>query len=770
MRTGLLLSAAALCAATSFGSGAKSVCEPFPLGDVRLEEGPFMDAFRVNRTYLLDMVEPDRLLAGFRAVAGLPKKADRYRGWEGAGVHGQGLGHYLGAVSALYAVTGDLKAKERVDYIVNELAECQKANGNGYVMTIPQDAVWNRLKAGEVRAGGFDILGWWVPNYSLHKVFAGLRDAYRLAGNKTALKVERRLGDWYLDVVKDIEGEKLQILLGAEWGGLNETFVQLYEDTRDRRFLDAAWNKFCDKRVFDPLLHGEDRLNGFHANTQVPKIVGLAALYQNTGKDEYRLAAETFWTAAAKTRAFACGGHSDCEHFYDVRETPRKLGKANAETCNVHNLLRLTGRIFTWSPTADRMDWAERALINQIRAQIGRRPGEFGYFISQCPVAEKVFSTPFDSWWCCVCSGLENPLHYAAHSYYRSDDALWINMYHATALDWKEKGLRLVSTTRFPEEDTIRYAVSTKSPVELTFRLRHPSWCEGMSVKVNGKSVKVTSYPSSYFDLRRVWREGDAIEVKLPMKWRAESLPFSDNSFAAFMYGPTLMVGITPPEEGKEDFAKRRWEDQNAAPARTDQTARIVLAEDKAHPERPKDIEMMPFWKVYEEHYTIYFPVVTPAEYEAEKKRIAREAEEAARRRANTVDEVSPGFQQSEVDHGFAASPDTAVGEHLGRKWRDAKGEKGFISYIMKVDPVKDNELVCTWWGEDGGRTFDLCVDDTPIAEIRLDAKMGHRFFNTTHLVPRRLTDGKSKVKVSFRGKPGTWVVGGLFGVSTVRK
>lgn len=199
----------------------RRVCEPFPLGDVRLGEGPFMDAFRVNKTYLLDKVEPDRLLSGFRQVAGLPKKADRYRGWESQGVHGQGLGHYLGAVAALYAVTGDPKAKSRVDYIVDELAACQEANGNGYVMTIPQDAVWNRLKA------------------------------------------------------------------------------------------------------------------------------------------------------AAKTRAFSCGGHSDHEHFYDVRETPRKLGKDNAETCNVHNLLRLTGRIFTWSPLAERMDWAERALVNQILAQIG---------------------------------------------------------------------------------------------------------------------------------------------------------------------------------------------------------------------------------------------------------------------------------------------------------------------------------------------------------------------------------------------------------------
>ncbi len=760
------LIAVAIGAALCLGVEAAAVCEPFPLGDVKLGEGPFMDAFLVNRTYLLEKVEPDRLLSGFRKVAGLPRKADSYGGWEARGVHGHGLGHYLSAVSALYADTGDPKAKERVDYIVDELAECQKANGDGYVMTIPRDAVWNRLKAGDTRA----VHEWWVPNYTLHKVFAGLRDAYRLAGNKKALEVERKLGDWYLDLVKDVEGDKLQHLLDSEWGGLNETFAQLYEDTGDRRYLAAAWDKFCHRKVFDPLMHAEDRLNGLHANTQVPKIVGLAALYQDTGLERYRIAAETFWNLVAKKRAYACGGHSDWEHFYDVRENRRKLSKANAENCNVFNMLRLTGRIFTWSPTAERMDWVERALVNQQLAQIGRNPGEFGYFVSHCPVAGKILSTPFDSWWCCVGTGLENPLHYAEHVYYHSDDALWVNLYHATELDWKEKGLRLVSRTRFPDEDTIRYALSAKKPVALTFRFRHPAWCDKMEIKVNGKSVAVTSVPSSYFDLRREWRDGDSLEVRLPMKWRAEALPFSDESFTAFMYGPSLMVGITPPQPGKDDFAKRRWKDHVASPASTDETAKMIVTEDKQHPEVPKDIAMMPFWKVYEEHYTIYFPVATPEEYAAEKARAEREAAEEARRRANIIDEVSPGFQQSETDHDFAASPGNTTGDFNGRKWRDAKGEKGFVSYVLKVDPYRENELACTWWGGDRDRVFDVCIDDKPIAEVRLDATKGHRFFTESYSIPKDLTKGKTRVKVSLRGKKGTWLVGGTFGIATVRK
>lgn len=746
------------------------ICNPFALGDVKLGEGPFMDALQVNRTYLLDMVDPDRLLSGFRKVAGLSKKADAYGGWESRQLHGHGLGHYLSAVAALYAVTDDPKAKERVDYIVNELVECQKANGDGYVMTIPQKDIWNRIKAGDIRTGGFDIHGWWVPNYTLHKVLAGLRDAYRLAGNKTALEVERNLADWYLDVVKDVDGEKLQTLLAAEWGGVNETLVQLYEDTGDKRYLDAAWNKFYHRRVFEPLMHGEDRLNGLHANTQIPKIVGLAAYYLNTGCEKSRIASETFWEAVAHKRALACGGHSDWEHFYDVRETRGKLSKANAETCNIFNMLRLTGRIFTWDPAAERMDWAERALINQLLAQIGKKPGEFGYFISHCPVAGKIFSTPFDSWWCCVGTGLENPMHYAEHSYYHSADALWVNLYHAVSLNWKEKGLRLVSKTRFPEEDTVNYTVSAEKPVMLTFRFRHPAWCKGMEIKVNGKEVAVTSIPSSYFDLRREWRDGDTIEVKLPMQWRAEALPFTDGALTAFMYGPSLMVGITPTKNDGDDFAKKRWKDHVASSASTGEPARMIVTEDKKNPVRPKDLDMMPFWKVYEEHYTIYFPVATPQEYADEKVRVEREAAEEARRRANIIDEVAPGFQQSEVDHAFSASPETSSGDFYGRKWRDASGEKGFFSYVMKVDPVNETELACVWWGADRDRVFDICIDDTPIAEVRLDGSRGYEFFTGAYPLPRKLTEGKTKVKVTFRGKKGTWKVGGVFGISTVKR
>lgn len=753
MKRSLVLSC--LLSLSAFGAACAETVEPFPLSATRLGDGPFKEAFDVNRTYLLETLDPDHLLAEFRTVAGLPPKGRRYGGWEARAITGHGLGHYLSGLSALVAVSDDPKAKARVDYIVDELALCQAKNGNGYVMTIPQDRVWNRIKKGEVKAGGFDILGWWVPNYTLHKVFAGLRDAYRYAGNTKALEVERKLGDWYLDVVGGLDAQQLQTLLGSEWGGLNETFVQLYEDTGDRRYLDAAWDKFCHHRVFDGLLQGRDNLDGMHANTQAPKIVGLAALYQETKMPEYRTAVETFWDAVAETRAFATGGHSDHEHFYPVRDTVRKLGPQNGETCNVNNMIRLTGRIFTWDPTARRMDFVERGLVNHLLANIGRKPGEFGYFISQCPVAEKVFSMPENAWWCCVCTGLENPQHYAEHAYYRSGDTLWVNLYHATTLSWAEKGLTLASTTRFPEEETVRYTVSAKKAVKLTFRFRHPAWCAKPVLKVNGADVATDTEPSSYFDVTRTWKAGDRIELVLPMTDRSELLRHSDGRYAAFFHGPVLMAGITPPEAGKKDFAKVRWDDHLKAPSRTDEAAKMVVVKDRANVPYPTDREMMPFYKVYEEHYTLYFPIVTEAEAAAERARLAEAARIEAEIRANTVDEVEPGFQQSEVEHAFVGE-ETSFGDHGDRKYRHAMGEKGWFAYTLKVDPKRRNELVCTWWGDDRNRTFDILVDGTVLTEVKLEGRGGHQFVKAAYPISAEMTRGKVSVKVTFRGKKGT--------------
>ncbi|MBQ4198724.1 MAG: glycoside hydrolase family 127 protein [Kiritimatiellae bacterium] len=731
----------------------KKVCEPFPLGAATLGDGPFAEAFATNRVYLLGLLNPDRLLAEFRAVAGLRQKAVRYGGWEAQGINGHSLGHYLSAVSQLYAVTKDPVAKARVDYIVDELAECQRANKNGYVMTIPPGKVWDKVRNGTFSAGDFAVCGWWVPLYTLHKVFAGLRDAYRHAGNARALDVERRLADWYLGVVGGLDDAKLQSLLRSEWGGLNETFAQLYEDTGDSRYLDAAWRKFHQHEALDPLMRGTDNLDGKHANVYIPKIVGLSLLYSITGRPEFRTAVDTFWESMTRKRAFVTGGHGEHEYLYDVSCTAQMLTDQNNEACGIYNLHRIAERTFTWHPTAATMDYVERSLVNQLLAHIGRKPGEYCYFLSQRLADTKKFSKPYDSWWCCVGTGMENPQLYAALSYYHGADSLWVNLYHATTLRWPEKGFTLAASTRFPDEDTVRYRISAEKPVEIELRFRHPWWCADPTLEIGGKAVQTKTDASGYFAVRRVWKDGDGIELRLPMRLRSEPLPHSGGAYAAFMLGPQVMAGVAL---SKTEAARER--------------DRVIVADDANAASPPDDLRLMPFWKVYRERYTIYYPVSSRAKYaELVKARAEKAAREAADR-ARTVDSVRPAFQQDEVNHSCTGEA-TSIGTAYNRKYRcaEARAKKGWFSYRLACDPEKPCELVCTWCGYDGGRTFDILVDETRVASVRLKMRK-ETMVDEVYALPAELTRGKRFVTVRFQGNAETerWV-GGLFGLKLMR-
>ena len=758
----------------------------FPLERVRITGGVFKHKQDIDREYLLEYLDKgrtDRLLAEFRRVAGLPEKAKRYGGrWEGGGINGHILGHYLTALSACYAATGDERAKARADYIVDELAECQKANGDGYVMTIPQSAVWDKIKRGDFKAGGFDICGWWVPNYTIHKVFAGLRDAYRWTGNRKALEVERALGEWYAGVTAGLDDGQMQYLMRSEWGGLNETFADLAHDTGDMKFLEIAKARFNHREIFDPLRRGEDRLDGRHANTQMPKMTGLAAIYEMTGDAGDRRAVETYWRAVVDERSFANGGHSDHEHFYPVRDTAMHLGPQTAETCNINNMHRLSAHVFSWAAgdalatgeaaisPAHVMDFVERSLINQIVSNIGEKPGEFGYFMSTRPVATKVFSTPEGAWWCCVGTGMENPMRYGEQAYFHDGGNLWVNLYMASTLDWRERGVFLEQFTNFPESDVVDIRVRVEKPVAFALRLRKPYWCEKPAVKVTPAAGEIEVYEGAagedgYMVVNREWRGGETVRVVLPMTDRLEPLQHTDGRFAAFMHGPVLMVGVTPPEKGREDPAKKRWDDHLAAPAGTNERA-MTLVDGRM---KPREIPLMPYWKVYEEHYTMYFPVMTSAEWQARSAELEREAAAAADLAARTVDGVEPGFQQSEVNHDYAGFLDDA-GEFRGRKYRHAQGEKGWFSYQVEVDGTKGSELLVTYFGGDRGRSFDVFVDGVKLATEPSGPEPDRAaFYDKRYKLPAALLAGKKKATVKFAGNPRTSWVGGVFGLKVLR-
>ena len=292
------------------------VARPLPLFAVRLTGGPLKHAQDLNAAYLLKL-EPDRMLAYYRKRAGLEPKAPGYGGWDGDGrnLTGHIAGHYLSAVSLMYAATGDERFKQRADYITKELKEVQDKNGDGYLSALEGGREkFNELAAGNIRSNSFDLNGLWSPWYTLHKTFAGLRDAYRYTGNQTALEVEAKFAGWAESILTKLDEAQTQKMLNTEFGGMNEVLADLYADTGDQRWLKLT-HRFDHHAVIDPLARHEDRLSGLHGNTQVPKLLGVLMRYIYAGDKSDGEAAKFFWDAVALHHSYATGGHGKDEYY-----------------------------------------------------------------------------------------------------------------------------------------------------------------------------------------------------------------------------------------------------------------------------------------------------------------------------------------------------------------------------------------------------------------------------------------------------------------------
>jgi DUF1680 family protein len=756
---------------------------PFNLNDVKLLDGPFKERQDINARFLLE-VEPDKLLSRFRAQAKLPIKAQPYGGWEQWTLGGHSLGHYLSALAAQYAVSGDERYKQRVDYIVDELALCEKENGDGYVFSLPKQ-VYEDLRNGKMEGVPFSLNGGGVVNYTLHKVFAGLRDAYRWGGNRKALDIEIKLADWLYGMLCKLTDEQLQKMLTVEWGGMNETLAQLSVDAKNVKYLQMGETFFNHKAIFEPLKNGQDRLNGLHANTQIPKIIGLAEEYELTADPACRTAVETFWKAVAQTRSFVNGGHSEGEHYFPTNLFPDKLSYTTAETCNTHNMIKLTGHLFSWEPKAGYMDFVERGLINHIASNIGHQPGEYGYYLGLKPMCMKSYSTKFDSWWCCVGTGMENPPRYGEQVYFQNGDQLWINLFLASQLTWKEKGLVIRQETRFPDDETVKFTVALSKPQHLSLMIRHPCWCEKPRVLINGTDQVIESQPSSYFRLNRIWKGGEVIEVRLPMKLYTEELPASSGKIQAVKYGPMVLAAVIPSEQGVNDPAKLRYTGQFGGSLISSQIAPLfvttsscdflsglrpipgTLGEFRSEGVlKPVDLVFKPFHRVYEEHYSVYFPVYSSEEWKEKEDSLRVEKERKARFDEASIDSVLPGNPQSETDHK-ARYDKSRAGDHMNRKWRDAS-DGGWFSYDMAVDAEKPVSLVVSYWGGDEGRVFDILVDGQKLATQALAKNRPGDFFDVFYEIPRKLTAGKKMIAVKFQA-PSRGIAGGVYEVRTMK-
>ena len=746
----------------------------FPLQEVRLLDGPFKQAMQLDQQYLLSL-EPDRLLHNFRVTAGLPSTAKPLGGWEAPDVElrGHAVGHYLSALALMHAATGDGRFKTRADLMVAELAKVQDAEAKrfhpGYLSAFPEE-FFERVEARQ-RV--------WAPYYTIHKIMAGLLDVSELCDNPQALNVVTKMADWVKFRVDRISQEQQQAALGTEHGGMNEVLANIYAATGNPEYLRVA-HAFDHKAIFDPLLRHEDPLNGLHANTQFPKIIGAAREYELSGDSQYRDIAMFFWDRVVHHRSYVTGGNSDGEAFFPEEQFSHHLGASSAETCNTYNMLKLTRHIFAWAPSAEAMDFYERGLFNHILASQDPETGMVIYYCPLRPGAWKSFSTPEDSFWCCVGSGMENHTKYGDTIYFHDDRSLYVNLFIPSELTWREKGLVVRQETRFPREDITHVTLMPREPTRLALKIRYPSWAQsGMAVTINGRPEAVSASRGSYATIDREWKRGDRIDVRLPMTLHTEAMP-DDPQMIAMMYGPIVLAG----DLGREGLEGIKRYGPSAPPVGRLKTPPIpVLIGDvrsvtsKIAPVdgaelrfvshelgQPHDVTLIPFYQIVDQRYTVYWTVMSPAEWDRRKAGIA--AAEARRSDIDrrTIDAVNVSDAQSERDHGYESQSATE-GYFEGRRTREARG--GWFSYQLKIVPDQPITLVCGYRGSEGRRrTFDVLVDGEKIATESLEYHPTEQL-DREYPIPDTITYGKDRVTVKLQAQ-GQATAGALIDVRTV--
>jgi len=733
---------------------------PFSLADVRLLDGPFKHAQELDRKYLHSL-DPERLLYVFRVNAAIPTTAKPYGGWEKPDVELRGhfVGHYLSACAKMYAATGDEELKRRASYIVGELAKCQAKLGNGYLSAFPETYIDRVEQQKQV----------WAPYYTLHKILAGLLDTYSFCGDRQALDVARRFGDWVVARNGRLTDAQMQGMLRTEHGGMNEALANLYALTGERKYLDIS-RRFNHHFVMDPLSQGRDTLTGLHANTQIPKFIGNARQYELTGDKSAHDAALNFWRFVSQERSYVIGGDSDGEMFTDKTHLSQALGTNTTETCNTYNMLKLTRHLFAWEPRVEYADFYERALYNHILASQNPRTGMMCYYVPLRSGARKAYNTPEDSFWCCTGTGVENHAQYGDSIYFHgTDGSLYVNLFIPSELRWKQRGITIRQETLFPDRDRAKLTISAAKPVKFALRIRRPMWAStGYAVKVNGKAVPSDTMPG-FVAIARTWREGDTVDVTLPMSIHAEG--FRDNpDRKAFLYGPiVLCAGVNPgepipvivPAEKRAGHMLKRVGD---GPIVVELEGDVVREGETAS---PSPVELTPFFRSHDRAQMVYWDVLTPDAWQARLRADEAEKERKKALESRTVDMVAIGNRRSESGHNLTGQAHSS-GPFNGKSYRHAPG--GWFAYDLKIDPSVPLQVSCTYWGSDGGgRVFDILVDGTKVATERLENSHPGEFFDKAYDIPAELVAGKSKVTVRFQAQ-GNAIAGGVFEVRILKK
>lgn len=533
---------------------------------VRLLPGSaFYDRQELHRTNYVASFNCDKLLFHYRALAKLPQPegvTGGYNGWDSGFIRGHMSGHYLSAASRMAAATGDTAYRDKVSYMVAELAKCQDAlKQDGYLAAFPSGA-FDRLE-GKPGDGGGVV----VPYYTIHKIMAGLLDAHHYVGNTQALEVAVKMADYFEKRLAALDSERIEKIFRTdgnrnpqnEFGAMSDVLAELSAVTGDKKHLDAA-RLFNRQWFVGPLAKGEDRLDGLHANTHIAQVVGMARCANLDGDPDELKASENFWKLVTGQHSFVIGGNS----FKEWLDKPgvetgvciddrKELPPTTAESCNTHNMLKLTARLFERKPDAACADYFERALYNHLLATVAPDTGAVTYFT---PLRGN-FRTYLDGTHCCVGSGIENTPRYNEGIYFQQNGALWINLYIPSELDWKEAGLVLRQEGSLTSGELVKFTVVKAGKQSSAMNFRIPGWISGPAVlTLNGKVKERAGKPSTYVSLKRKWKQGDVVTLTLPAALRLERA--KDNpSMVSVFFGPVLLAGELGREGMPKDFADR---------------------------------------------------------------------------------------------------------------------------------------------------------------------------------------------------------------------
>lgn len=762
----------------------------FPIADVTLLDGPFKHSRDLNLQVLLQY-DVDRLLAPYRKEAGLPQKAPSYPNWDG--LDGHVAGHYLSAMAMNYAATCNKECKKRMDYMLSELKKCVEANavnnpewGIGYIGGFPNsDKLWAAFKKGD-----FSIyFSSWAPFYNLHKMYAGLRDTWLYSNSEEGKTLFLQFCDWGINITSEFSEEQMQTMLNMEHGGMNEIYADAYQISGNEKYLIAA-KRYSHKMFLDPLSKEIDNLDNKHANTQIPKFIGFARIAELSGENNYEIASRFSWETIVKNRSLSFGGNSRREHFPSIESCEDYINDVDGpESCNSYNMLKLTEDLFRMHPSPHYADYYERTLFNHILSTQHPEHGGYVYFTTARPRHYRVYSTPNNAMWCCVGTGMENHGKYNQFIYTHSEDSLFLNLFIASELNWKDKELIIRQETEFPYEPRTKLIV-TKGVSHFKLLVRYPEWVKegALKITVNKKEVEYDALPSSYISIDRKWEKGDVVEVELPMHSTIERLPNVHN-YIAFMHGPILLGAKTGTHDLRGLLADDgRWAQYpggemlpvGQAPILVtdvqDISGKLVSVKDEplhfnlnVKMENPLSVTLEPFAKIHDARYMIYWLALTTGEYESYKDSLTAVENKKIAIEKRTIDFVATGEQQPETDHALESRNSNSGNTH-NEFYRDASGD-GYFSYEMKTNGEAGLSLLVRYWGAEwGARKFDIYIDEEKLlAEDNTGRWNQSKFQEVEYVIPNRMIKNKEHIRIKFQSIPGN-TAGGVFFIRLLKK